>query len=374
MSETAGEVLSRTILKMGGKKSLGHKWQWRKVVILIEAKLRYWDAKTDTYRGEINLEGSETVMITEKDELYSKLIKLKKPKAPEGVVDIASPAFFSIKPRDGVKTYYFGVPANERSLWIGYINDAHDGMKGFREALRLKRGATASPSPSVSSSTLLGNLQPIGGGSFTPNSVVQYNSSVSSTGSGGSSSISSMSGGSFGPASGRSWASNASINSSTSHGSTPRSDHDPRVTTIEGGMMPGGLSQHSASAPPARQIISITSTNPLTPRTEPIDDDPFGLMAVHNEVSPSSAVLPTTDKQESLPPTSSVESLSLSNPSIQNSQTSGSVPSSPSPFTLSPRNSPAPHQVGTTVVGEMPQPILPQISSVRDSFVFDSVL
>lgn len=43
--EGAGEVLSRTILKMGGKKTLGHKWQWRRAVILIEAKLRYWDAK-----------------------------------------------------------------------------------------------------------------------------------------------------------------------------------------------------------------------------------------------------------------------------------------------------------------------------------------
>lgn len=30
---------------MGGKKQLGHKWQWRRAVILIEAKLRYWDAK-----------------------------------------------------------------------------------------------------------------------------------------------------------------------------------------------------------------------------------------------------------------------------------------------------------------------------------------
>jgi hypothetical protein len=44
-AESAGEVLSKTILKMGGKKSLGHKWQWRRAVILIEAKLRYWDAK-----------------------------------------------------------------------------------------------------------------------------------------------------------------------------------------------------------------------------------------------------------------------------------------------------------------------------------------
>ena len=416
MSESAGEVLSRTILKMGGKKTLGHKWQWRRAVILIEAKLRYWDAKTEQYRGEFSLEGAECVMISEKDEMFAKLAKLKKPKAPEGVVDIPNPTYFSVKPRDSLKTYYFGVPNNERALWIGYMNDARDGMTRFREALRLKRGATASVSSS--SANLMGNLQPLGsptalGNTSSAGGVASPSGSVSSQESLGSYT-------SLGPSSGRSFQSNNSIqsNNSARSNTTNSSTDNLRQTTIEGGMMPGTLAHHSASAPPARQfnIVVSPAASPLTsltPRPAPLDDDPFGLSAARqyepvsqplsnlsidspasgtqspslgnstssnpSAAAPIDAPVPTSSPFAPSLPTSDYFFTTSGNsnpgllPLLGSSASSVSSTSTTTSPVLSPSVSPAP--TGTTIVTVMPQPILFNNStSIRDSFVFDSAM
>lgn len=389
MSESAGEVLSRTILKMGGKKQLGHKWQWRRAVILIEAKLRYWDAKTEVYRGEFSLEGATCEMITEKDDVYFKLSKLKKPKCPPGVVDIQNVAFFSIRPRDSLKTYYFGVPSSERALWIGYMNDAKDGMTRFREALRLKRGATASLSSS--SAALMGNLQPIGGNPST-NSGSQPSPSGSVSSADGS--VGSYT--SLGPSSGRSYQSQNSINSSNSvrSNTTNSSTGEVRQTTIEGGMMPGNnIAHHSASAPPARQFHIVVSPSnnltSLTPRPKPLDEDPFGLIQAHGLSSPSlhessdssghrspslisSAHLSPPQSPSPSPhqPTLSSEPLSAAmilSPDMTDTMLSSS-PSTPTASTSPPPS-------GHTVVTVLPQPIIfSNCSSIRDSFVFDSAM
>jgi hypothetical protein len=373
MSETAGEVLSRTILKLGGKKQLGHKWQWRRAVILIEAKLRYWDAKTEVYRGEFSLEGAVCEMINEKDEAYSKLAKLKRPKVPEGVVDIASPAFFSIKPRDSLKTYYFGVPASERALWIGYMNDAKDGMNRFREALRLKRGATASLSSS--SASLMGNLQPISGNSLTNSGGITASPSGSISSHDGSISTGSYT--SLGPSSGRSYQSTNSINSSNSvrSNTTNSSTGEVRQTTIEGGMMPGtNLAHHSASAPPARQfhiVVSPSSTlTSLTPRPKPLDEDPFGLAQIHNDSpEPADSTNPSLSPPLSPTPTHTSSPDPMSPAMILSPNTTDTMLNS------SPLPSTSPTPSGTTVVTFMPQPVIfTNTSSIRDSFVFDSAL
>ena len=365
-------------------------------------------------------------MIDEKDEMYGKLVKLKKPKAPEGVMDIANPAFFSIKPRDSLKTYYFGVPSNERSLWIGYMNDARDGMNRFREALRLKRGATASVSSS--SAALFGNLQPIG--SNANNININYcninnasNTLSSGFGVGGalpgsphspSSSISSTEsslGGSytsFGPSSGRSFQSTNSVNSSASARSNTTNSSSSgtsgvRQTTIESGTMPGTLAHHSASAPPARQfnVVSPTaSTATLSPRSR-LEEDPFGL-AVHHQTSPtaelsthSSPTLGTTmsssPSYNHSPAINGYENVNGS--SAYNSQLGASgdqlivvgasssayasspavIVTSPSHTSISPvSTSPAP--TGTAVLTVLPQPVLfSNQNSMRDSFVFDAM-
>jgi len=334
--------------------------------------------------------------------MYAKLMKLKKPKAPEGVMDIANPCFFSIRPRDSLKTYYFGVPNSERSLWIGYMNDARDGMNRFREALRLKRGATASVSSS--SATLFGNLQPIGNTATFPNAGAVGAGSPS----GSISSTESSLGGSytsFGPSSGRSFQSGQSLNSNSSGRSNTTNSstttNGPRLTTIESGTMPGTLAHHSASAPPARNFtIASPTASPaaISPRSR-FEDDPFGLAAHHHQ-SPAASESQLTQhqtspsQQQQYPSAQSSPSLGYTpspNPALMNPALAGghpdligtsssspavitsstSSPSTSSSYTTS--SSPAP--VGTTVLTALPQPVIfSNQTSIRDSFVFDSAL
>lgn len=353
--------------------------------------------------------------------MYSKLMKLKKPKVPEGVSDIANPSFFSIKPRDSMKTYYFGVPASERALWIGYMNDARDGIARFREALRLKRGATASFS--TSSSNVLGNLQPIGasgngtnGGAMTgsglrTDSNISNSSSMSSQDTTGSYT-------SLGPSSGRSFQSGQSIQSSNSARSNTANSDDRtgRITTIESGAMPGSLAHHSASAPPARNFNIVISPlgsplTSLTPRPKPLDDDPFGLVQHHTSSSPPpQSPSPNADditdssnnnnlgtSQTSLASSSSsitqataqlslissaelntngADSLHLSNASTSSNlsyATALGTEASPSPAPPH-SSSTSPIPSSTTTLTVMPQPLLFDSASIRDSFVFDSAI
>lgn len=366
-------------------------------------------------------------MITEKDEMHTKLSKLKKPKLPEGVVDIANPAFFSIRPRDSLKTYYFGVPSNERSLWIGYMNDARDGMNRFREALRLKRGPSATISSS--SAVLMGNLQPLNSNinsSNSPGNGASQSGSVSSTASGSSSVVSS----SAGPTSHHSFQSNNSMQSSNSGRSntTNSSEQYARVGTYEGGAMPGTLAQHSASAPPARQVNIITSPSspslgPSNPSPNPQDDDPFGMSASKGsqdgapyQQHSSPSILGSSSQPQAQTASSNYTQSSPSpygdpnyqyqhqqpqyqNYNYQNQDYNFGQPqnpalqgysSSPSPMYSSPSNnshlyssspasqgyssSPAPQ--GTATLSTLPTPILLSTdhSHIRDSFVFDSAI
>lgn len=309
-------------------------------------------------------------MINEQDEMFMKLSKLKKPKAPEGVVDIPNVAFFSIKPRDSIKTYYFGVPSSERTLWVGYLNDAKDGMNRFRESLRLKRGATASLSSS--SATLMGNLQPIGGNTVVGHTGAPTPSgSVSSTESGGSYT-------SLGPASGRSFQSGSS-NSIRSNTTNSSSSSGVRLTTIETGTMPGSLAQHSASAPPARQFNIVVSSplTSLTPRPMPLDEDPFGLVqataAVEEASTASNHIVAPATQIELSTPTSAAHILSPETDELLGRSPSAS--SNDYQAGVIPPTSPASPQPGTTVLTAMPQPIIfSNQGSIRDSFVFDSAM
>lgn len=346
-------------------------------------------------------------MITEKDEMYAKLVKMKRPKTPEGVVDIPNPSFFSIRPRDSLKTYFFGVPQNERALWIGYMNDAKDGMNRFREALRLKRGATASFSSS--SAALMGNLQPIGSSPTMPAldtsmSGGSHNSSLSSQDAASVGSYTSL-----GPSSGRSFNSVQSGNSSNSaRSNTANSDDRSRLTTIDSGTMPGSLAHHSASAPPARQF-NIVVSNPgspltsITPRPKPLDEDPFGLVAhpqpTHvSTASSNPALVSSNDAIVSSPSSSSLISLSITSPqensaalllspdtpdhllpalsaSGSSTQSYATAVGSPTSSAVpSASTSPAPGSVGTATLSAMPQPLIFSSSNVRDSFVFDSAM
>lgn len=305
--------------------------------------------------------------------MHSKLSKMKRPKCPEGVVDIATPAFFSIRPRDSLKTYYFGVPSNERSLWIGYMNDARDGMNRFREALRLKRGPVGSISNS--SAALMGNLQPLAGSGTPPSAhfAVSPSNSVSSAESGSNTSSG------VGPSSSRSFQSANSLQSSNSARSntTNGSDYN-RINTVEGGMMPGSsLQHHSQSAPPARQFVSSPSSpavSSYTPRPQGSEDDPFGLLASqgpqdtpqHQQSSPSvlGASYNTSDSHstQSPPPTAYSPQYS-SSPSLYSYQQTQAQPYSSSP------------NPGVTTVSVLPQPVLLSVdTTVRDSFVFDSAM
>lgn len=74
-------------------------------------------------KGEIDLISCNCEQVNEKDEMFLKISKLKKPKPKIGVAFINSVSFFWLKPLNKTKIYIFGVPSNEISEWISLIKN-----------------------------------------------------------------------------------------------------------------------------------------------------------------------------------------------------------------------------------------------------------
>lgn len=131
-----GEVYSSTILKLGGKKSFGHRWQWRTCTIMDDCKLAYTDPKTNEYRGFINLVKCKVKIIEEDDNMIEKLRKFKVPSQNfKDVKEFSRTSYFLVKPNNSCKTYYFAVEHSDRSQWIKFITYCVDGPKSLQQKI-----------------------------------------------------------------------------------------------------------------------------------------------------------------------------------------------------------------------------------------------
>lgn len=133
---SSGELRAGLILKLGGKKPF-FQWQWRRCVVTISGKLQYYDPKKqkNSIRGELALKGAQFEVINEGHVQFPRLKKFS-----EKVETEAATSYFSVKPSNVSKTYFFAVPSMERDQWLKALQTSEKAESLVREqqALQLK--------------------------------------------------------------------------------------------------------------------------------------------------------------------------------------------------------------------------------------------
>lgn len=105
-------------------------------MVTISGKLQYYDPKKqkNSIRGELALKGASVELINAGHLQYARLRKFSD-KVEEGTV-----SYFSVKPANSPKTYFFAVPSGERESWVSALRTAEkaDVLVREQQALQLK--------------------------------------------------------------------------------------------------------------------------------------------------------------------------------------------------------------------------------------------
>jgi hypothetical protein len=123
---TNGMLKAGPLLKLGGKKAFGHKWQLRKCCVLVSGDMEWYDADPNdpshaVYKGKMTLKGAAYKDIDNGHPDFARLRKTGHKNIPKDNPDFMG--FFSLYSSNKNKTYFFAVPMKYREAWKKAIAD-----------------------------------------------------------------------------------------------------------------------------------------------------------------------------------------------------------------------------------------------------------
>lgn len=121
-----GMLKAGPLLKLGGKKAFGHKWQLRKCCVLVAGDMEWYDADPNdpshaVFKGKMTLKGAAYKDIDNGHPDFSRLRKIGHKNIPKDNPDFMG--FFSLYSSNKNKTYFFAVPMKYRESWKKAIVD-----------------------------------------------------------------------------------------------------------------------------------------------------------------------------------------------------------------------------------------------------------